>query len=175
MSGSKITGFQDKRARPRIRPRRTPLDWTLDIATLDLLIAAIAYTAWHYPSLPLTIGTRFNASGQATQTGGRWTIFIMPALAALVCIILWLLRQFPWVANTLVVINERNAVRQYQLMTRLLGWISLSIAGSFALITYQHIQQAQGNPAGIGSFWVALMLVQPIVIVWYLIKSFQEA
>ena len=175
MSGSKITGFQDKRARPRIRPRRTPLDWTLDIATLDLLIAAIANAAWHYPSLPLTIGTRFNASGQATQTGGRWTIFIMPALAVLVCIIFWLLRQFPWIANTLVVINERNALRQYQLINRLLGWIGVSIAGSFALITYQQIQQAQGNPGGLGSFWLVLMLGLPIAIVWYLIKSFQEA
>lgn len=175
MSGSKSKLFQDKRARPRIRPRQTPLDWTLDIATLDLLIATGAYAAWHYPSLPLTIGTRFNASGQATQTGGRWTILIMPALAVLVCIILWLLRQFPWIANTLVVITERNAVRQYQLINRLLGWIGLSIAGSFALITYQQIQQAQGNPGGIGTFWLALMLVQPIVIVWYLIKSFQEA
>ncbi|MAJ46858.1 MAG: hypothetical protein CBC35_06065 [Planctomycetes bacterium TMED75] len=172
MIHSKITLFQNKRTRPRIRPRRTALDWTLDLITLDLLLATCAYAVWQYPSLPLMNGTGVDGSGKAIQTGASWTIFLMPATAILLCVILRTMQHFPWIANTLIAITEQNAERQYQLISRLLGWIGLIIAGSFALMTIEQIQQAQGT-SGIGAFGPALMLLQPIVIAWYLIRSFQ--
>ena len=175
MIDSKIKLFQDKRARPRIRPRKTALDWTLAILTLDFLLAAAGYAAWKYATLPPTIGTRFDDRGQPIQTGVSWEVFVVPAAAILVCLVLWVLQRFPWISNTLVVITEQNAERQYQLINRLLSWIGLTIAVSFTLLTYQQIQQAQGNPGGMGAFWMVVILLEPVLIVWYLITSFREA
>ena len=58
---------------------------------LLLLLLPLAY-GWHlYPYLPDTIPTHFGANGQPDQYGSRESIFIVPAILAVVSLIVYLL------------------------------------------------------------------------------------
>ena len=46
------------------------------------------------------------------------------------------------------------------------------LAGTFGLISYETIQVAQGAQ-GLGPAWLALLLLEPIILPWYLIRSVQ--
>ena len=62
------------------------LGWAL------LLIAApLAYAAYVYPSLPDTIPTHFNMSGEADAYGGKDSIFLGPGIMAVVGIFVFIL------------------------------------------------------------------------------------
>ena len=62
------------------------LGWAL------LLIAApLAYAAYVYPSLPDTIPTHFNMSGEADAYGGKDSIFLGPGIMAVVGIFVFVL------------------------------------------------------------------------------------
>ena len=62
------------------------LGWAL------LLIAApLAYAAYVYPSLPDTIPTHFNISGEADAYGGKDSIFLGPGIMAVVGIFVFIL------------------------------------------------------------------------------------
>lgn len=61
-----------------------------------LLVAAMSvlplvYAGWLYPSLPKTVPTHFNASGEADDWGSKSTIFLAPAILSVIGILLYFL------------------------------------------------------------------------------------
>ena len=172
-----ISIFQDKSTRPRIRPRRSPMDWAIDVLTIDLLIAVNVYAFLQFGSLPPTITTKVDSAGQVTDTGPAWTVLMMPGLAVGICLILWIVQLFPWAANTLVTITQENALRQYRLLNRLLSLLGLMIALTFCLISYDIIRLAQGSaPISSDFILVALPVTCSIILPgWYITRSVQLA
>ena len=164
--------FQNKKDRPRIRPDRTTLDWIIEFLTVGALLAGLGHALWTFPTLPATIGSTIDANGQPIPGDPSWTILLMPSLAVVLCTLLWFVQRYPWMANTLVVITPENAERQYRLVNRLLRSTGLVLAGTFGLISYETIQVAQGAQ-GLGPAWLALLLLEPIILPWYLIRSVQ--
>ncbi|MCX6289797.1 MAG: SdpI family protein [Bacteroidetes bacterium] len=58
---------------------------------LLLITAPLAYAAYLYPSLPDTIPTHFNISGEADAYGGKDSIFLGPGIMAVVGIFVFIL------------------------------------------------------------------------------------
>jgi uncharacterized membrane protein len=50
------------------------------IIALLLFVASIALPAWLYPGLPDQIPTHWNIKGQVDGYGGKWTLFLFPAM-----------------------------------------------------------------------------------------------
>lgn len=50
------------------------------IIAITLIIATTAATAWFYAALPDQIPTHWNIRGEIDGYGGKWTLFIFPAL-----------------------------------------------------------------------------------------------
>ena len=168
--------FQNKFKRPRIRPTRNRLDLLLDVTTLYLVLFSIGYAIWHYPGLPATIPTKWNAAGQVVSTGSAVTIFLIPAIGLLVCAMLRAVQLWPWLSNTIVAITEENAEVQYRLANRLLGWCGVLVGGLFLFIEISIVQGAttgrSPSTAGIVAFatlpWLPLLG-------WYFRASFKAA
>ena len=168
--------FQNKFKRPKIRPARNRVDRLLDVTTLCLVLCSIGYALWQYPGLPATIPTKFNGAGQVVSTGPAATIFLMPALALMICVALRTIQHWPWLSNTIVEITEANAEVQYRLINRLLGWCGVLVGGLFLFIEISIVQGAvngtPGSPVGIVAFatlpWLALLG-------WYFRASFKAA
>lgn len=50
------------------------------IITLAILGVSLAATAWLYPGLPDSIPTHWDLAGKVDGRGGKWTIFLLPAM-----------------------------------------------------------------------------------------------
>ena len=174
---TKLSLFQDKKTRPRIRPRKSLADWVIDVLVIDLLIAVNVYAILQYGSLPAVITTKIDSTGRTIATGPAWTVLTMPALAIAICLILWIVQRFPWFANTLVTITEENALRQYRLLNRLLSLLGLMITITFCLMSYDIIQLAQGSaPISSDFILIALPVTCPLILLaWYVTRSVQLA
>jgi uncharacterized membrane protein len=115
--------------RPVLKLPYTATEIAVQLATAALLICAWGM-AWHFQrTLPETIPTHYNFSGQVDGYGSSKTLFVMPGIATVVAILLALLSQIPHQFNYLVRITEANAERQYRNGRMLLFVISLLVAG----------------------------------------------
>jgi uncharacterized membrane protein len=170
--------FQNKFKRPKIRPERNWVDLVLDVTTLYLVLFSIGYAIWHYPGLPATIPTKFNGGGQVVSTGPSATIFLMPAIGLLVCVVLRAVQHWPWLSNTLVEITEENAEVQYRLINRLLGWCGVLVGGLFLFIEIMIVRGAiaGGMNANVGPL-IAVVAIVPWfpLLGWYFWASFKAA
>jgi uncharacterized membrane protein len=171
--------FQDKFKRPRVRPERTWFDHLLDFLVLDLVLVNIGYALWWYPSLPTTIPTKFGSGGQVIATGPPETVLLLPLGALVLATIMRLVQRWPWISNTIVAITEENALVQYRLVNRLLGWSSLVVGVLFLVIEHQIIESAMTgtNPgqAGFVTILVLALVPWPLLLGWYLWSSVKHA
>ena len=168
--------FQNKFKRPKIRPARNRVDLLLDVTTLYLVLFSIGYAIWQYPGLPPTIPTKFNGAGQVVSTGPAATIFLMPAIGLVICIILRAIQHWPWLSNTIVEITEANAEVQYRLINLLLGWCGVLVGGLFLFIEISIVQgAANGTPGSAGAIVGFATLPWIPLLGWYFWASFKAA
>lgn len=120
--------YQRARNRPVLPMPYTPVEIIVQLATLSILIAAWYMARKYYLQLPETIATHFNLSGEPDGYGSKSTIFAIPAIMSVVCVIMALLSQIPEQFNYLVTITEENAEREYRKGRMLLFVVSLLIA-----------------------------------------------
>lgn len=107
------------------------------------LLAALAITGWillRYSSLPGTIATHFDASGQPDDFGPRWSVLVLAGVMLALSVLLALLSRRPRAFNFPTEITERNAQAIYRDGERLMVWTLLGmqlvyagIAGSVLL------------------------------------------
>ena len=168
--------LQNKFKRPKIRPARNWIDGFLDLATLLLVLFAIGCALWNYPSLPATIPTKFDAAGKVVSTGPVAMIFLMPAIALVICIVLRAIQHWPWLSNTIVEITEENAEVQYRLINRLLGWCGVLIGGLFLFIEISILQGALTGTSGSAGAIVGFATLPWVPLLgWYFWASFKAA
>lgn len=171
--------FQDRFKRPRVRPERTWFDHILDFLTLDLVLFNLGYAIWWYPSLPATIPTKFGSGGQVVATGPSGTILLLPLGGLLLAIVMRAVQRWPWMSNTIVEITEENALVQYRLVNRLLGWSAVVVGVLFLVIEHQIVESAIAgtNPgqAGFVTILVLALVPWPILLGWYLWWSVKYA
>lgn len=124
------------------------------IVLLDsLAIVGLLLSWWvaasSYPRLPASVPLHFNLQGEADNWGGRWTIFLLPAI------------------NTVIIVGEYWLFK-YMLATGRMPagmelpihvlWLELSVL--FAFLTWRISQVAFGRARGLGLWFLpALLLV----------------
>jgi len=161
--------------RPHIRPPLT----TGEIAAIAITIAGLLFTivplAIVWSSIPSTIPTHFDITGQPNAYGSRAALLIYPGVALAITLLFQGLCRFPWVFNYPVRITEGNALRQYKRGRLLLRWVN-ALAWLFGLIEWRAIEVARGAATTLGSafslgVFVVLALVVPagiimLAIIW---------
>ncbi|RKP48022.1 DUF1648 domain-containing protein [Cohnella endophytica] len=148
--------------RPKIEVPLTGGERALRLATLLLLIGTIVYLAVNWESLPSRIATHFNGKGEADGWGSKWTLWILPAISAVLYAGLTWLTRFPHVFNYPVAITELNAVKQYSLARQLVGWMNLEIVALFGYVVIAIVQMAKGGGGGgigIGALPIILVVL----------------
>lgn len=80
-------------------------------------LAALAITTWiivRYPSLPQTVPTHFDVSGQADDWGPRWSVLVLAAVMLLLSLGLAVLSTHPRAFNYPLEITARTAQAVYR-------------------------------------------------------------
>jgi len=160
------------KTRPKIRPQKNMWDRALETIAIGALVYGIILVLQAWSSLPTTIPTHFDASGNADGWGPKYMIVLLPGINVFIIPLMLFLRRFPWISNTPIKITEENAERQYALIVRLLSALACLISLLFLALVRDTIAIAGGGTSLLGPWFMPVFII-PImgVILWYVISS----
>ena len=160
--------------RPKVRPPKSITDYAFEAVAIGGMLYGIYLVITSYSNLPDTIPIHFNASGVADGFGKKGMIWLLPSLALIMVPGMLLLRRWPWISNVPLEITEENAVYQYGLIVKLLGFLAAVVSLTFTTIVYDTIEIAHGGSSLLGVWFIPALAV-PIFgsMIWYFITAFR--
>lgn len=123
------------------------------IALLDSVALIVLMLGWwvaasSYPRLPDSIPVHFGVSGDADRWGGRWMIFLTPAIATTIFAVDWFI--FTRLAGT---------SRMPGTMLLPLHLLLLELVLLFTYITWRMTEVAFGRAKGLGMWFLPVVLL----------------
>jgi uncharacterized membrane protein len=164
--------------RPHIKVPFETMDIIIEISSITLLILMWCYCIISFKKLPDTIATHFNAAGEADGFGSRHTIWLIPIIATVMYIGLFILNKYPHIHNYMVNITEKNALKNYRFSTRMVRIVNFLCVLLMAYITYMIIESAFGKEFKLGTWFaptiISFSIILPIVLIIYMKKMNKE-
>ncbi|MEG4171585.1 MULTISPECIES: DUF1648 domain-containing protein [unclassified Microcoleus] len=114
------------------------------LGAIAILLAVLLIVKF-WAVLPDRIPIHFGLGGVADAWGDKVTIWIVPAVAAIIFAVLTAVSRYPHTFNYPVRITSENARRQYLLGRGLLVWLKAEICWLLAFVVRQQILVALGN------------------------------
>ncbi len=134
-----------------VKPKLTLTDRIIEFLGYLMLIATWVFTLVVYGTLPETIPTHYNLSGEADAFGNKSAIITLPVVGTLTFVLLTVLKNYPSSAS------------------RLLRMVKLFIVLIFGLIVLETVRVSRGEAEGL-SVWILPLticglIVMPIIYV----------
>lgn len=107
----------------------------------------------------------------------KYLVLLMPVIATFICGLLYRLSCFPHLFNYPVRVTPQNAVRLYNLATRMLRIVNLTIAAMFfglQGILFQSFLKHHIDPSFISIFLIGMPLLSLVIVVYYTIKMYKQ-
>lgn len=167
--------MESKENLPKVKLKRTTLDWIIEVAAFSFLIVLIALPLIWYNKLPENIPVHFNGAGEPDGYGGKSSLWLLPATGLFIWLLLTVIEAFPQVYNFPVKITPENIVTQYRMATRLIRILKAVILIIFSFISFQTMKTATGGASGLGkAFLPVFLLITFGLIIIYMVKSFNN-
>ena len=131
--------------RPVISLGLSPVVVAVELAAAIAILVSILLIVQFWAVLPDRIPIHFGLGGLADAWGDKATIWMMPAVAAIIFAVLTAVSRYPHTFNYPVRITSENARRQYLLARSLLVWLKAEICWLFAFVVRLQILVALGN------------------------------
>ena len=131
--------------RPIISLGLSPVLLAVELLAAIAILLAVLLIVQFWAVLPDRIPIHFGDRGLADAWGDKVTIWIVPAVAAIIFAVLTAVSRYPHTFNYPVPINSENARRQYLLGRSLLVWLKAQICWLLAFVVRQQILVALGN------------------------------
>ena len=131
--------------RPVISLGLSPVLLAVELAGAIAILVSILPIVQFWGVLPDRIPIHFGLGGQPDALGDKVMIWMLPAVAAIIFVVLTAVSRYPHTFNYPVRITHENARRQYLLARSLLVWLKAEICWLFAFIVRQQIIVALGN------------------------------
>jgi len=149
----------DKSLRPKIKVKREPVDWAIEVTGFVAVLLLFVLPAYFYKDLPENIPIHYGFDGTPDSVKSKATVWMMPVIGLILYIGLAVLNRYPHVFNYPVEITHENAEIQYKKASRLLRLLNTIIVVSFCYITYSTILTASGESNGIGNYFIPVFVV----------------
>lgn len=149
--------------RPKLMLQKKAVDWFFEISALFCIIFMWAYSFYNYSTLPNTIATHFNISGQPDVYGSKSTIFLLPLITTILVFVLRILNRYPHHFNYPTAITVENAERQYSMATRLMRYLQFIISALFTYIVVKTVQDAHLQQSKLSVYF--LLFLMPAIMV----------
>lgn len=160
--------------RPRIKVPFETVGIIVELISITLLILMWGYCIINYFELPDTIATHFNAIGEPDGFGSKQTIWIIPIVATVMYIGLFILNKYPHMHNYMINITEENALKNYRFSTRIVRVVNFLCVLLMTYITYMIVESAFGKQFNLGTWFVPIVIgvsiILPIIIFVYMRK-----
>jgi uncharacterized membrane protein len=145
--------------RPAIDIPHTSQEVALEAIAIGGIFLVTVMVVLFWSSLPALIPSHFGVSGTVDAWGDKRTILIFPGVGLVLYVLLTVVRRYPHNFNYAWPITEQNVQEQYQLACSLLTWLKMEIMLLFAYLEWMTIQTALQQTAGLGFFFLPLVLV----------------
>lgn len=159
--------------RPVISLGLSPVLVAVELLAAIAILLAVLLIVQFWAVLPDRIPIHFGYRGLADAWGDKVTIWIVPAVAAIIFAVLTAVSRYPHTFNYPVPITSENARRQYLLGRSLLVWLKAEICWLLAFVVRQQILVALGNAQ---RFSIELLLGLVVLIFGtvgvYLLKAY---
>ncbi|MCK0110202.1 DUF1648 domain-containing protein [Flavobacteriaceae bacterium S0825] len=160
--------------RPRIKVPFETVDIIIEFISITLLILMWVYCIVNYMELPDTIATHFNGAGEPDGYGSKQTVWVIPIIATVMYIGLFILNKYPHMHNYMVNITEENALKNYKFSTRIVRVVNFLCVLLMTYITYMIVESAFGKQFNLGTWFVPVVIgvsiILPIIIFVYMRK-----
>jgi uncharacterized membrane protein len=131
--------------RPVISLGLSPVLVAVELLAAIAILLAVLLIVQFWAVLPDRIPIHFGDRGLADAWGDKVTIWIVPAVAAIIFAVLTAVSRYRHTFNYPVPITSENARRQYLLGRGLLVWLKAEICWLSAFVVRQQILVALGN------------------------------
>lgn len=131
--------------RPVISLRLSPLVIALELAAAIAILVSILLIVQFWAVLPDRIPIHFGFSGLPDAWGDKVMIWLLPAVGAIVFVVLAAVSRYPHTLKYPVPITSENARQQYLVGRGLLVWLKAEVCWLFAFVVRQQILVALGN------------------------------
>lgn len=164
-----------KENRPVIKLQLSSFDRFAETASWILLIFLWSFAIFAWCTLPAVVPVHFNAAGETNSYGSKATMLVLPVMGSFVFALMTLLNKHPYTHNYLVKITNDNAVQQYTLSTRLLRFMKLAVLIIFSSITVAVFLVTKGIIAGLGYWFLPMVLILTLTPTVYVIVQSWKA
>jgi uncharacterized membrane protein len=160
--------MQQPEALPKLKVKRTTIDWVIEFVGLVFMIILIALPLVYSKQLPDKIPTHFNISGVPDSFGSKFSLWFLPVMGFVMYIGITIIESFPNIYNYPVKITPENMMQQYKLATRLMRTLKTVLLMTFSFITYKTINTGLGKTIGLGKAFlpVSLILTFGVIIIF---------
>ncbi|MEP6489989.1 DUF1648 domain-containing protein [Microcoleus vaginatus GB2-A3] len=131
--------------RPIISLGLSPVLVAVELFGAIAILLAVLLIVKFWAVLPDRIPIHFGLGGLPDAWGDKVTIWIVPAVAAIIFAVLTAVSRYRHTFNYPVPITSENARRQYLLGRSLLVWLKAEICWLLAFVVRQQILVALGN------------------------------
>lgn len=157
---------------PKTNIPKTKEEWIWDSMGFLTFLGSIVFLLLLWNDIPDKVPGHYNAMGDVDRWGGKWEIFLLPAIGATILIGLGVLEKFPQVYNYPQRLNERNAHCFYLNSRKLLNRLKNICQIIFAFILYESVSVALGWGHGFGVWFLPIIIFGTCIpIVLALIKQ----
>ncbi len=138
-------------------PKRSLVDWLLEIVGAAAVIAAGAEIAMRWSALPAKIPTHFGINGQANGWGGRDSLLVLLASTVVMFALLTAAGKYQRLVNIPVKV-DREAPEVKRVIRSLTIVIKAVLSAGFFGITNATIGIAMGERTAMGRFFLPVFL-----------------
>jgi len=160
--------------RPKIKVPFESLDILLESISIVLIVLMWLYLYTEYPNLPDTVATHFNSNGEPNDYGSKLVILLLPSIATLMYMGLFMLNRFPHLHNYMVNITEENALKNYRFSTRIVRIVNMLSMIMLAYLTYQIVEGAKSNAFSLGTYFLPIVIGASVLLPLFIIIYFRK-
>ena len=161
--------------RPKIKIEDNGLDRFLKILAWAGWLLLILLPILYFNDLPDQIPRHYGIDGQADAWAGKNIIWTLPIIGTGLFFLLFYLSKNPHLHNYMKKVTEENAKELYTSSARLLNVLNVIIIYSFSYIAFQSMQDAIGEPSGLGSWFLPVFLILIFGVVGYFYVKSKKA
>jgi hypothetical protein len=138
-------------------PKRTSLDWALEIVSLAVLAAIFLTLATYWPELPNRVPRHYGFAGNPNNWGNRDWMWVLPVTATVIYLSLTVAARYPGLINLPLTVNrDRPEVRKLLLNMTLV--LKATILFTLAYINWIGIHIALGRAETLGPIFLPVFL-----------------
>jgi uncharacterized membrane protein len=157
----------------KMTPRRTTLDWTLEVISLAILVSIFVNLAAHWAELPDRVPRHYGALGDPNAWGGKSGLWALPVVAVGLYLLLTAASRYQRLIN-LPVRVDRDLPAVRKLLLTMAIWMKATIMLMFAYISWAGINTALGRTQGLGRMFLPLFLAATFAPVIFFTRKLQR-